>query len=207
VKVGAGTFDYQIPAIAGYLASPSSGSITVSGAYNISVQFTAVTYAVTVTESGLSSGQSWSATVNGNLETSTGTSITFYLANGTYAFSVANVSGYSVSGSTGTLKVNGAPAGVAVSFAPSTTTSFVSTDNFNSWLAVLIALAVIALVVGLRALFLRRRPEQPQTTAPSETPTPPTTESSTATTTPLASSDGGSSSWSEGPPAGGSPPS
>jgi len=207
VSVGAGTFDYQIPAIAGYMVSPSSGSISVSGPYNISVVFTAVTYAVTLTESGLTSGKSWSTTVNGNLETSTGTSITFYLVNGTYAFSVANVSGYTVSGSSGTLKVSGAPAGVAVSFAPSTTTSFVSTDNFNSWLAVLIALAVIALVVGLLALFLRRRPEQPQTTAPSETPAAPTTESAAATTNPPAPSGAGSSSWSEGPPAGGSPPS
>jgi len=207
IEVGAGTFAYQIPAIAGYTASPSSGSITVSGAYDLSVQFTVVTYAVTVTESGLSSGQSWSATVNGNTQTSTGAAITFSLANGTYSFSVANVSGYTLSSGTGSLTVNGAPTGVSVSFAPTTSTSVVSTDTFNTWLAVLIAIAVIALVIGLLALFLRRRPEQQQGTAPAAGASATAPADSAGASASPASGDAGSTSWSEGPPAGGSPPS
>jgi len=203
VVVGDGTFDYQIPTVAGYTASPSGGSIAVSGPYSLSVAFTAVTYAVTVTESGLSSGQSWSATVNGATQASTGTSITFFLANGTYAISVANVSGYSLSSGTTSVKVSGAPAGVSVSFTPNTTTSVVSTDTFNTWLAVLIAIAVIALVLGLLALFLLRRREPKQAAAPAQAWTPPPAESTGGA--PPAS--GSSGAWSEGPPAGGSPPS
>lgn len=155
--VAAGTYAYQVLGVAGYTVSPPSGSVTVSGPYAIAVTYTAVTYTVTITESGLGSGTSWSAVVNGNTEASTGTSITFALPNGTYAVTVANVSGYSLTSGTFSLTVHGAPTGASVGFTPNTSPSVVSTDTFNTWLAVLIAIAVIALVLGLLALFLRGR--------------------------------------------------
>jgi len=185
--VGSGTYAYQITPVAGYIASPSSGSILVgTTAYDLSVTFTAVTYAVTVTEDGLSTGTSWSATVNGVTQNSVGTSITFYLPNGTYTFKVANVSGYSETGGSGSLTVSGSATGVAVGFTPKTTASTVSTDTFNMWLAVAIAVAVIALVLGLLALFLRRRNTGPQSGAS------PASAGSTDGTS------GGSGTWNEG---------
>ena len=208
VTVPAGDNAYQIPAIAGYTASPSSGTIDVTGPYNLSITFSVAKYAVTVTESGLASGQSWSATVTGvpgATQTSTGTSITFYLPNDTYSIVVANVSGYSLTTGKLSVKVDGAPAGASVSFTANTTTSVVSTDTFNTWLAVLIAIAVIALVIGLLALFLRRgKKEEPPQGAQPWTP-PAGSSEGTAGGAPPAS--GSSGSWSEGPPAGGSPPS
>jgi len=201
--VASGTYSYQVNQVPGYIASPSSGSITVGNAnYNLIVTFTAVTYAVTVTESGLTTSTSWSATVNGDTQATAGASVTFYLPNGTYAFKVANVSGYTMTGASGSVTVNGAPAGVAVAYTPKTTTSLVSTDTFNMWLAVAIAVAVIALVLGLLALFLRRRRED--STQPAQAWTPPASGATDASATPAA---GGSGTWSEGPPAGGSPPS
>jgi len=167
VPLGPGTYHYQVSPVAGYTASPASGMLTVTNApYNLIVTFTKVTYAVTITESGLGSGTSWSATVTptggaGQTQTSTGTSITFYLANGSYSVQVGNVSGYSLSGASGSLNVNGAPTGYSATYSSTTSPSNVSTDTFNMWLAVAIALAVIALVIGLLAVFLRRRGNPP----------------------------------------------
>jgi hypothetical protein len=206
-SMGAGTYSYQISPVAGYTVSPSSGTLTVvNGNYNLVVTFTQVTYAVTVTESGLSSGQSWSATVGTDTQTSTGTAITFSLANGSYTVKVLNVSGYSLSnGGSVSVTVNGAPAGASVTFSPSTTTSLVSSDTFNMWLAVAIAIAVIALVIALLAVFMRqRREDQQQQPAQAWTPPP---AGSTETAAGEAPAAGSSGNWSEGPPAGGSPPS
>ncbi|MGA8709709.1 MAG: thermopsin family protease [Thermoplasmata archaeon] len=207
VPLGSGTYAYQITPVAGYTVSPSSGMLTVvNGNYNLVVTFTQVTYAVTVTESGLSSGQSWSATVGADTQSSTGTAITFSLANGSYTVKVLNVSGYSVSnGGSVAVTVNGAPAGASVTFSPSTTTSLVSSDTFNMWLAVAIAIAVIALVIALLAVFMRRRREdQQQQPAQAWTPPPAGSTETAAGEAPAAAPSG---SWSEGPPAGGSPPS
>jgi len=203
VPVGPGTYQYQISPVAGYTVSPSSGTVTVTnGTYNLYVTFTQVTYLVTVTESGLASGASWSASVNGNTLSSTGTSITFSLPNGTYTIKVANVSGYSLSSGSVSVTVAGTPAGGSVSFSPNTSTSVVSTDTFDTWFAVAIALAVIALVIGLLAVFMRRRNNGPQQSQGAQPWTPPAGQGESAA--------GGTTSnpgWSEGPPAGGSPPS
>lgn len=198
VALAPGTYSFQITPVAGYTASPGSGTVTVVNSnYNLVVTFTRVTYAVTVSESGLASGTAWSASISGNTQSSTGTSITFYEPNGSYSVSIGNVNGYSQSATTVSVNVTGAPAGASVSFTPNKTTSLVSTDTFNMWLAIAIAVAVIALVLGLLALFLRRRNEPP---TGAQAWTPPPGETTTTTTT----TDSGT--WNEGP-AGGSPPS
>jgi hypothetical protein len=188
----AGTDAYQIPAIANYTASPSSGTVTVSGAYNISIAFTQVKYAVTVTESGLASGTTWSATVNGVKQSTAGTTLTFYLANGSYTYSISNVSGYTLTGGSGPLKVAGSPVGVSGGFSPNSTTSVVSTNTYNTGFAVAIAIAVIALLIGLIALFWRRKKPEPVST-------PPAAWSPPAGGAGGAGGTGGESGWSEGP--------
>ena len=204
--LGPGNYTFQVSPIAGYSASPASGTFTVVNAdYNLVVTFTQVTYAVTVTENGLGSGTSWTASaVSGGTTvqtlSSSGTSMTFNLPNGTYSIVVKNVSGYSLSGGTLPLVVSGSPAGLSVSFSPNTTTSLVSTDTFNTWLAVAIAVAVVALLIGLLALLFRRRKENP----PSQGAQPWNPPAQGATTGASAGSESGN--WSEGPPAGGSSP-
>ncbi len=116
-----GTYAFTVGAVSGYTASPSSGSVTVNGAaVSKAVTFTAVppsAYAVTFTESGLPSGTSWSVTLNGTTSSATAPgSITFTEANGTYAFSVGAVSGYTASPSSGSVTVNGAAVSKAVTF-------------------------------------------------------------------------------------------
>jgi len=201
-----GTYLYQVNNVAGYTVSPSSGgTITEAGApYSVLLTFTAITYAVTLSESGLGSGTSWSATVNGMTQSTTGASLTFYLPAGTsYAYSFNTVSGYNLpaTGASGTFSVTNAPVSLATTYSPTSTPSYVQTSDFNNWLGVAVALAVIALVIGLLALFLRRRKEPPTQGAQAWTP-PPAQSGGGA---PPAS--GGSANWSEGPPSGGSPPS
>ncbi len=200
-----GTYTYGVGSLSGWASTPSSGSVTVTGAtYNVSVAFSALVYAVTLSAGGLSADTTWSATVNGNTQSTAGTSLVFYLAAGTYTYAFNNVSGYNLpsTGASGSLTVVSAPLSLATTYSPSTTTSYVSTDTFNTWFAVLIAIAVIALVIALLAVLLFRRREPAATPAPAQAWTPP---AGSTTTTPPASGDSGS--WSEGPPAGGSPPS
>ncbi|MDP8012337.1 MAG: hypothetical protein RAK23_05930, partial [Thermoplasmata archaeon] len=106
-----GTYSYSIGSVSGYSISIPSGSITVNGAsVSQSIRFTLITvktYSIMFIESGLPSGTSWSVTLNGTANTSSTTSITFYEPNGTYTYSIQQISGYSIVQSSGTITVTG----------------------------------------------------------------------------------------------------
>ncbi len=78
--------------------------------------FFASTYNVTFSESGLPSGTSWSVTLNGSTEFSTTSTIVFTVINGSYAFNVSAVTGYTVQPSSGRAVVTGAAVPEAVTF-------------------------------------------------------------------------------------------
>ena len=107
--------------------SPSSGSFTVNGAaVSESTSFSEITYSVTFTESGLSSG-TWylnvSTTGQDFSEPYTTSSISFSEPNGTYSYTVAT--GYkteSPSPSSSSFTVNGGPISQSVTFSPVTYT-------------------------------------------------------------------------------------
>jgi hypothetical protein len=203
-----GTYSFMVSPVSGYSLTPSSGTVTVSGAnYSVPLTFTPIPpskYAVTLTESGLSSGAVWSATVNSVTQSTSGTSLVFYLVNGSFTYSFNVVSGYTLgTNSSGSGTIAGTPMSFAATYTPTSTPSYVQTGTFNNWLAVALAVAVIALVIGLLAMFLRRRKEPSSSGAQAWTP-PSGTSSGGA---PGGEGAGGSGSWSEGPPAGGSPPS
>jgi hypothetical protein len=116
-----GTYDYSVGGVAGYTAAPNSGSVVVSGgAVSTAITFTQVTYTVTFTESGLSGGTSWSVTLNGDTESTTGSSIQFTEPNGTFGFTVATVPGYQAEPNSGSVVVNGADTSTAIDFTPDT---------------------------------------------------------------------------------------
>ncbi len=110
-----GSYSYAIATVPNYSAT-QSGSFAVSGApVTVVTHFTLVKYVVTFTESGLPHHTSWQVTVGSTTKSTTGTSITFQLANGTYAYTVlAPGSGYSATNASVT--VNGGPASVSVGF-------------------------------------------------------------------------------------------
>ena len=103
-----------------YSSSPYTGSLTINGASpsSISVTFTLVTYEVTFTESSLPSGTKWYLNISGQTSlSSTGTSISTYEPNGTYAFTIATGNKiYNPNPSSGSFTVNGSAVSGTVSF-------------------------------------------------------------------------------------------
>ncbi|HTP53996.1 MAG TPA: protease pro-enzyme activation domain-containing protein [Thermoplasmata archaeon] len=119
-SVANGTFGYTIAGISGYRQStlPSSGSVVVSGASVVepTLLYGAVTYAVGFTETGLPAGTLWSVTLNGDTESTTGSSLSFSEPNGTYGYTVGAVAGYRASPNAGTVGISGAGGSTSISF-------------------------------------------------------------------------------------------
>ncbi len=119
---GNGSHPFSVNPVSGYLDSPSSGTITVNGtATGASINFTPIppgTYPITFTETGLLTGTGWTVTLSGAPGSSTSTTITFTEPNGSYAFVVGNVSGYSASPASGSLTVNGTAVSRTIAFTP-----------------------------------------------------------------------------------------
>jgi Divergent InlB B-repeat domain len=100
-------------------------NLTLGGPISEVANFWAsVTYLVSLTETGLPVGTSWTATVNGVSNTSTGTSIEFNEPNGSYSYAVtsplAGAAGvqYSLNPSSGTFTVAGAGVTRSAAFSP-----------------------------------------------------------------------------------------
>jgi Thermopsin/Periplasmic copper-binding protein (NosD) len=156
---------YQITRHAGYTITHSSDTIAVgSTTYLVTVSFNPLTYEVTFGEDGLSGSTVWSVLVNGQTLTSSGTSITVDLPNGSYSYQFSSVAGYTVSGASGSVTVNGALTGASVSYAPTSTPSYVAGSTFNTDWAIALGIGVGAIVLALAALL--RRPRAPAPTPP-----------------------------------------
>ncbi len=155
VSLPNGTYNFSVAAVAGYVASPSTGSVTVdANSPTVTVTFAAVLYPVEFSETGLPAGTSWTVTFGGHTTTSIATTLTFRMANGTYRYLVGNVSGYSVSPYSGQQEVVGP--GTSISVVYSSTSS--ASAPLLTWvlLALVVVLAVAVVVLLLRG---RRKPE------------------------------------------------
>ena len=123
------SYAFSVGTVSGYTVSPATGSMTVSGAdLSQAITFTPIapppsTYTVTFTATGLTTGTSWSVTLNGVTQSGASSSIAFRgMVNGSYTFSVGTVSGYTASPAAGSMNVNGADLNQAITYAPSTYT-------------------------------------------------------------------------------------
>ncbi len=105
----------------GYSLAVGWGSINANNFVNDITSSSPTSYPVTFTESGLPSGTSWSVTFNGQTSSSTSTTVSFSAVDGTYSYTIGAVSGYTSSPSSGSVTVNGASAGVSVTFTASST--------------------------------------------------------------------------------------
>lgn len=114
-----GSYDFTIATSnKTYHASGYSFSVSGSGR-TVDVNFSKVTYKVSFVESGLSSGTTWSVTLNGNKESSSSSTITFTIWNGTYSYSAAGVSGFYInSHEKGSVTVDGSGSSVKLKFIP-----------------------------------------------------------------------------------------
>jgi Periplasmic copper-binding protein (NosD)/Right handed beta helix region len=168
IALANGTYNYSVAAIDGYVVSPAKGSVSVDqNAPSVSLAFAAVLYAVTFTEYGLASGTTWNITIDGTPLTSTGTTITFHLANGTYTYQAGTVSGYTLVPSSGTQQVSGPGSNIAVSYTATTSSSSPVSSNDLLWLLLGV---VVILVVVIALLLLRGRPKAAVAPAPGWSP-------------------------------------
>ena len=112
-----GTYSYSIGIVAGYAASPNTGSVTLSGAAkNVSIAWTQVRYQVSFNETGLPSGTKWFLNFSDTLHNSTNKFINLTEPNGTYSFSVVHLTGYKNTPLNGTVKVNGSGVSDKITF-------------------------------------------------------------------------------------------
>jgi hypothetical protein len=182
VPLANGTYNYSVTPIPGYYSiPPSSGSVIVSAhQQTVAVVFMAVVYTITFTEAGLSSGTTWSVTFGGRTADSSASTLSFSVGNGSYAYSVAGVSGYSLVPSTGTQQVSGAGATVGVAFSSNSSSTPGGVTAFWALLALVILLAIVVALLLVRG---RKKPAAapavagwappaPGATAPAATPGP-----------------------------------
>jgi Right handed beta helix region len=164
-----GTYNFTVEPMAGFVVAPLNGTALVSdtGA-TVNVVFAPVVFLVSFTEHGLPVGTSWRVTFDGIPAASTAATITFSVPNGTYAYTVANVSGYTPVGGSGTQLVAGPGASITVAFAGVTSSS----GLFGSWLTWALLALVVILAVALVAALLTRRRSKPSETPSAWTPPP-----------------------------------
>jgi hypothetical protein len=107
IQIPNGSYSYTIATInKEYFAE--GGSLIVNGAnLEMSIKFNLVTYAITFTESGLTSGTSWSVELDNITKSSANGTIIFNEPNGTYSYEILGISGYRANSYSGKIIVNG----------------------------------------------------------------------------------------------------
>ncbi len=149
-----GTYSYGIASQNKSVSSNAGGSVTILGSSKtLELQFSPVKYTVTLKESGLPKNTTWYVDVNGQNETLTSNNLTLLLSNGTYSYTVPNLSDYNATANTGTFTVNGSNITLKVSYTPVSHTTVVPPPVQHSLpfnkivLYILIAIGAIGLLV------------------------------------------------------------
>jgi hypothetical protein len=186
VQLPNGTYNYSILPVPGFVIDPTGGSLLVAdGGSTLDVLFTQPVYTVSFTEHGLPLGTDWAVTLNGFAQSGSTATISFSVPNGSYAYSVANVSGYTVAGGNGVQLVAGPGSSVTV--------VFVSGSNTGTagWILWVLAALVGVLAVALVAVLLAGRRGKPTSNASASAPPSPPAGAGPASTTssPAAASD------------------
>lgn len=115
-RLADGSYSYQFRPVPGYTIN-GTGTVTVNGT-NVTVVgvYVPVLYAVTFTEVGLASGQTWSVHIGGAFYYSNATTSVIYLPNGSFRYTVGSAFAYSGSGTPDPVRVRAAPTTVTVHF-------------------------------------------------------------------------------------------
>jgi hypothetical protein len=123
---------------------------------------------VTFIETGLPAGTAWTISINGTTPSATSGAITLLLLNGTYAYSVGNVPGFSPAPASGSVIVAGASVEVMISFSPTASPGSsppLVLDLQPTAVYVILATAIAAVAILLAAFGWQRkrvpRPPQP----------------------------------------------
>jgi outer membrane protein assembly factor BamB len=111
-----GTLSYTVLPVGGYVMSVHFGSVVIDGKAQSVMVTASRLYSLTFTESGLPTGTNWTVKVGGVPHSSTGTTVTVDLVNGTYPFSLVTLNGYTETPRAGSAVVNGTNIDLSVSF-------------------------------------------------------------------------------------------
>ena len=156
-----GTYQFAVSSISGYSASIYSGSVTINGAsVTTSISWTLVTYQITISQTGIPSGTSWSATLTGttfnnqsvNLtQTSTSGQIIFTEPNGTYQYAVHLPAHFSGTNLTGSLKVVGASVSATV------TAKKIPVTNYTLYIVIGVIIVIVIALIAVLLVVMRRK--------------------------------------------------
>ncbi|MFZ1024224.1 MAG: hypothetical protein WAN87_08820, partial [Thermoplasmata archaeon] len=123
-------------------------------------------------ESGLPAGTAWGVTLNGSLLASSSASINFTEDNGSFAFEVESVQGYTANPSNGSVDVKGTAVTQSITFQVARTTPPANGSSSPKILGLppieayaLIGGIALAVLLGLVALMLIRRRKKAVTNA------------------------------------------
>ncbi|MGC8581571.1 MAG: thermopsin family protease [Thermoplasmata archaeon] len=149
-----GKYSYTVSQIANYTVSPSNGSFAVNGsAVSINITYTYIPkYNVTFVENGLPVNTTWSVTLNGVTQKSTGNKIVFLVVNGKYSYTVSQIANYTVSPSNGSFAVNGSAVSITITYTHITSTSS-STSNNDLIYAVIGVIVLIIIIIVVIMLY------------------------------------------------------
>ena len=137
-----------------YIGSP--GSFILSGsAKQVQENFSLVTYNVNIKETGLASGITWyvnmdGTTYHGKTTNSTYSVISISLPNGSYSYTVNNVSGYTITNGTGSFIINGSGTSVQVKFNSNSNSGGISLTAVGIVVGILVVVSVGAAGYVLR---------------------------------------------------------
>lgn len=117
IELPDGSYSYSAAPVAKYRGG-GSGTVEVSGAgIGALVHFSIVLYTVTFTEAALPAGAYWDVVLAGDYEVTNLSTLTFSETNGTYHYRFGtSATGYSGTGVPGTVRVDGGPVSVTVTF-------------------------------------------------------------------------------------------
>ncbi|HEY6238547.1 MAG TPA: PEGA domain-containing protein [Thermoplasmata archaeon] len=106
-----GTYPFNVSPLAHFAPTPASGELTVAGSdLAVAIQFAPIPwFTVWFNETGLPTGTNWSVDLHGIVGRSTAGTNSFTEPNGTYAFTIGSVGGYSVVPDSGNVFVRGQP--------------------------------------------------------------------------------------------------
>ena len=150
-----GSYNYTV-ASSNKIYKPSIyyGHFTISGSsYAVRVGFTAVTYNITLTESGLPSGTAWYVNLSNGMKSGAITSSTysFSLANGSVSYTISGTSGYSANKTSGSITVTGHNLSISVKFnKPSAPAPSITAIEEYLITGAVVAIALIGLFIWKR---------------------------------------------------------
>ena len=159
-----GSYSFAVGTISGYRANTYSGTLTVnSNSISELINWSIITYPMTITVNGITNGTEWSATLRGTTFngqyinvtlSSTTNKITFTEPNGTYTYTLHLPSGYTTNNQKGNITVSGQSMTSSINAKQSSSSS---SNSLSSNYSILIIIGMVIIIVAVIAVMAMRR--------------------------------------------------